>query len=199
MNSRKLTAKQVQFCFEYLANGMNGTKAALKAGYSPRTAHEIARENLKKPEIEKEISQMQDNLARTAGITALMIAQEHAKIAFSDITSLHNTWIARKEINELSADQRSCIQEVSTKVTKVNIGTKEQPIIADVEYVKIKTYDKQKALDSLSNLFGFNAPVRKEVTGKNGMDLIPARKPEDMTDEELDRHIAMIEKKLSKI
>lgn len=46
-----LTQKQQTFCELYAANGGNGTKAALGAGYSEDSAHSIANENLNKPEI----------------------------------------------------------------------------------------------------------------------------------------------------
>jgi phage terminase small subunit len=113
---------------------------------------------------------MKDNLAETAGITATMIAAEHAKIAFNSIAHLHNTWIELKEFNQLTDDQKACIQEISTKVMKVKSY---DGVTNDVEYVRIKLYDKQRALDSLTNLLGFNAPVKKEITGKDGKDLIP--------------------------
>lgn len=171
---RKLTAKQERFCYEYLANGFNASKAAAKAGYSPKTAAKMGSENLAKPELRVRIQEMKDSLAETAGISALMIAQEHAKIAFSSVARLHNTWLERKKLYELTEDQKDCIQEVSTKVMKKNVGTREEPDIVDVEYVKIRTYDKQKALDSLSNLLGYNAPLKQELTGKDGKDLIPA-------------------------
>lgn len=45
-----LTAKQQRFCDEYLID-LNGTQAAIRAGYSKKTAGQIAEENLKKPEI----------------------------------------------------------------------------------------------------------------------------------------------------
>lgn len=166
---RKLTPKEERFCYEYLACGMNATKAAIRAGYSKKTAHVIGTENLKKPNIHTRIQYMKDNLAETAGITATMIAAEHAKIAFNSIAHLHNTWIELKEFNQLTDDQKACIQEISTKVMKVKTY---DGMTNDVEYVRIKLYDKQRALDSLTNLLGFNAPVKKEITGKDGKDLI---------------------------
>lgn len=190
---QKLTPKEERFCYEYLANGFNATKAALKAGYSQKNARVIAAQNLAKLNIQTRIQAMKDNLAETAGISALMIAREHSKIAFSDVASLHDTWITRKELNALTDDQKSIIQEVSTKVTKVNIGGKDDPIMADVEYVKIKTYDKQKSLDALANLLGYNAPVKSEVTGKNGKDLFNR-----LSDEELDSKLFELERKLKK-
>ena len=71
-----------------------------------------------KLEIQSRIQHMKDNLAETAGITALMIASEHAKIAFSSIAHLHNTWISLKEFETLTEDQKTCIQEISTKVNE---------------------------------------------------------------------------------
>ncbi|QBL97905.1 terminase small subunit [Exiguobacterium phage vB_EauM-23] len=46
----KLTAKQKRFCDEYLVD-LNATQAAIRAGYSEKTAKEIGCENLTKPHI----------------------------------------------------------------------------------------------------------------------------------------------------
>lgn len=48
---KKLTLKQQRFCEEYLISG-NATAAAVKAGYSPKTAKQTASENLSKPDIQ---------------------------------------------------------------------------------------------------------------------------------------------------
>lgn len=169
----RLTPKQERFCYEYLSCGMNATKAAIKSGYSKKTASEIGRQNLMKLDIKNRISEMMENLASVAGVTSLMIAQEHAKIAFSSIAHMHNTWITLKEFEELTDDQKACIQEISTKVIKQNIASNSDPVFVDTEYVKLKLYDKQRALDSLTNMLGYNAPIKKELTGKDGKDLIP--------------------------
>lgn len=46
----KLTAKQQRFCDEYLID-LNATQAAIRAGYSKKTARQTATENLSKPYI----------------------------------------------------------------------------------------------------------------------------------------------------
>lgn len=51
----KMTAKQQRFCDEYLID-LNATQAAIRAGYSKKTAYSIGVENLKKPEIKKYIA-----------------------------------------------------------------------------------------------------------------------------------------------
>ncbi len=45
-----LTEKQKRFCDEYLID-CNAKQAAIRAGYSPRTAYSIGNENLNKPEL----------------------------------------------------------------------------------------------------------------------------------------------------
>lgn len=59
-----ITAKQKRFCDEYLID-MNATQAAIRAGYSKKTAGAIGSENLKKPEIrayiDARLEPMEDN------------------------------------------------------------------------------------------------------------------------------------------
>ncbi len=50
----KLTAKQQRFCDEYLID-LNATQAAIRAGYSKKTANRIGTENLSKPVIKEYI------------------------------------------------------------------------------------------------------------------------------------------------
>jgi phage terminase small subunit len=161
----QLTPKQERFCYEYCVD-FNATQAAIRAGYSGKTAKVIACENLTKPYIKERIKQMQDNLAETAGISKLKIINEHIKMAFSSIAHLHNTWVKRKEFETLTEDQKSCIAEIDTKIKveyEYDPGTKEkQPI--HVEYVKIKLYDKQKSLDSITKMLGYDAPNKSELS-----------------------------------
>lgn len=62
-----MNAKQKRFCDEYLID-CNATQAAIRAGYSARTAYSIGQENLKKPELQAYIQEELDRLhdARTA-------------------------------------------------------------------------------------------------------------------------------------
>lgn len=52
----KLTAKQKRFVQEYLID-LNATQAAIRAGYSKKSAHSIGPENLEKPEIKQAIDE----------------------------------------------------------------------------------------------------------------------------------------------
>ena len=55
-----MTAKQKRFCDEYLID-LNATQAAIRAGYSEKTAGVIATENLQKPIIQNYISERMNN------------------------------------------------------------------------------------------------------------------------------------------
>jgi phage terminase small subunit len=167
-----LTDKQEKFCYEYCMD-FNATQAAIRSGYSEKTAGVIGNENLKKPYIQERIKAMQDNLAETAGLSRLKILAEHQKMAFSSISHLHNTWIELKEFESLTDDQKACIEEISTKKqhkTQWEFSSEEGkniPIDYTVEYVKIKLYDKQKSLDAINRMLGFDAPIKTEVTLTN--------------------------------
>lgn len=52
----KMTAKQKRFCDEYLID-LNATQAAIRAGYSERTAQAIGAENLTKPLLKEYIAE----------------------------------------------------------------------------------------------------------------------------------------------
>ena len=54
----KLTAKQDAFVKEYLLNGGNATQAAIKAGYSEKTANEQGAQNLAKPAIKSALNKV---------------------------------------------------------------------------------------------------------------------------------------------
>jgi phage terminase small subunit len=161
----ELTDKQEKFCYEYCMD-LNATQAAIRAGYSEKTAGVISNENLKKPYIQARIKKMQDNLAETAGLSRLKVISEHMKIAFSSIAWMHNTWIERKNFAELADDQKACISEIDTKIKteyQYNPESEEKEPV-NVEYIRIKLYDKQKALDSISKMLGYDAPIKIDGT-----------------------------------
>ncbi len=145
----KLTAKQEKFCYEYVID-LNATQAALRAGYSEKTAYSSGSRLLKNVEIQKFIQTLQADLEKTAGITALKVLKEHKKIAFSDTSMIREGWMTLKAYEELPKEIKDCIQEVATRETKYG------------NEIKIKFYDKQKSLDSISKILGFDAPTKIE-------------------------------------
>jgi len=63
-----LTPKQARFVAEYLID-LNATQAAIRAGYSPKTAFAIGSENLRKPLVAEAIKAGQAEVSKQQGIT----------------------------------------------------------------------------------------------------------------------------------
>lgn len=83
----KLTSKQQRFAEEYLID-LNATQAAIRAGYSAKTAGQVGFENLKKPQI------------------AAAVAK--AKRERSEATKIDAQWVLRQAV-EL---HQRCMQEI---------------------------------------------------------------------------------------
>lgn len=74
-----LTPKQQRFVEEYLID-LNATQAAIRAGYSEKTARDIGCENLAKPNIAKAIEEAQSKLSERTGITQEYVLSNIQKV-----------------------------------------------------------------------------------------------------------------------
>ena len=79
----KLTAKQARFVHEYLVD-LNATQAAIRAGYKPSNARQIAADNLSKPNIQQALQEAREDQEARTQITADRVLRELAAIAFAD-------------------------------------------------------------------------------------------------------------------
>lgn len=87
--SKPLTAKQEQFCLEYMID-LNATQAAIRAGYSAKTADVIGCENLVKPNIAKRIEELQ--VERTERTTV------DADFVLNGLKELNQICMGQKEV-----------------------------------------------------------------------------------------------------
>lgn len=82
-----LTAKQKLFVKEYLVD-LNATQAAIRAGYSAKTANEIGAQNLAKLSIQEAIQKGMDKRAAKVEITAEMVLQHWFDVATADVNEI---------------------------------------------------------------------------------------------------------------
>ena len=82
-----MTDKQARFCEEYMID-LNATQAAIRAGYSPKTANEQAARLLANVSIQNRIAQLQAEQSRRTGVSADRVVRELAKVAFVDRKSV---------------------------------------------------------------------------------------------------------------
>ena len=138
-----LTIKQQRFCDEYIISG-NATEAAVKAGYSKKTASEMGYENLGKPQI-------QDYLAeRTKGIL------EAKKMDLEEAIRLSSE-IARGEVQKGYSKQ---YDRITGKIIKE----------VDYEYTP-SIEDRQKSLEHIIKING-GFLERKEINGNIGVTIV---------------------------
>jgi phage terminase small subunit len=84
-----LTAKQQQFVAEYLID-LNATQAAIRAGYSVKTANRIGPELLTKPDVAAAVSAAQQERSVRTKIDADWVLTRLAEEAEADIADLYN-------------------------------------------------------------------------------------------------------------
>ena len=75
---RGLTAKQEAFVHEYMVD-LNATQAALRAGYSPKTAHRAGAQNMQHYAIKQALAYQKRERAAKTGIDAAWVLQELAR------------------------------------------------------------------------------------------------------------------------
>ena len=96
----KLTPKQERFVSEYLID-LNATQAAIRAGYSAKTAFSIGVENLSKPLIQDALQKAMKRRQERTEITADMVLKELKKIALDDAADYQDSRL--KYTNKIKA------------------------------------------------------------------------------------------------
>lgn len=145
VKKRKLSIKQQKFVKLKAALG-NGAAAARGAGYSKKTAREIASQNLTKPHIREAINEALEASLKKAQLKGDHVIEQLRRIAFADIADVYNEDGSMKHPNQMSGEAKSAINSVETKEMTINgikIGAKK----------KVNLADKTKALELLGKHF----------------------------------------------
>jgi phage terminase small subunit len=154
MAAPRLTPKQLRFVQEFLVD-MNATQAAIRAGYSPKTAYSIASENLRKPEVIQALQEARQVLADRLEVTQEKVLLEYARVAFASMDRFMS-WnagrVSLKASEDLTPDEVAAVAEISQTVTEAG-GT-----------LRLKLHEKKGALDSLAKHLGlFKTASAEEV------------------------------------
>ena len=147
----KLTAKQALFVKEYMID-LNATQAAIRSGYSEKTAHVIGHENLSKPNIADAVANELQKRSDRTEITADRVLKEFAKIGFADIRK------AVKWGDVPVADEGGGLSYPVELISSHEIDGDTAAAISEVSLtqqgIKIKLVDKKGALDSMARHLG---------------------------------------------
>lgn len=159
----KLTAKQAAFVAEYLVD-LNATQAAIRAGYSARTARQIGHRLLTEVDIQAAIAEAQKARSQRLEITADRVLLELARLAFFDPRKLLNADGTPKALHELDDDTAAAIAGLD--VLEEFDGSGEDRVQIGV-VKKYKIADKNTALTNAMRHLGMLRD-KTELTGPNG-------------------------------
>lgn len=127
----KMTLKQQRFADEYIITG-NATQAAIKAGYSKKTAKAIANENLTKPYIKKYIDERLEQL-------------ESEKIASQQEILSYLSSVMRGEMTEQTL--RS-VGESGQVIAEIDVGAKDRIKAAELLGKRYKLWTEKQEVTS---------------------------------------------------
>ena len=173
-----LLPKQIKFIDEYLVSA-NATQAALRAGYSPKTAHVIGQNNLKKVAIaallaekQKEIDDRQAVRLQAMELTNARVEKEIARISFFDARKMFNKAGEPLPITELDDDTAACIVGIEVLEQWEGVGT-ERRLVGQIK--KYKIADKNAALDKAAKILGMYEADNKQTKAVTRVVIVPAK------------------------
>lgn len=154
----ELRDKRERFCREYLVD-LNATQAAIRSGYSPKTARSQGQRLLTNADVQARIEELNYDRAKRTGINADRVIEQIGAMAFGDLRSVFDgTRLMRPD--EWSDEAAALVAGI--EVSTVNRGE------GEVEYIaKVRSTDRLKALELLGRHFKLFTD-KVESTGKDG-------------------------------
>lgn len=164
-----LTDKQEMFCREYLID-LNATQAAIRAGYSAKTANRTASENLSKPDVQSRIAELKAQRNDLVGINATYVLNRLVEIDQMDVLDILTSTGELKSVAEWPKVWRTTISglEVMEMASEGNTAALLK---------KIKWPDKAKNLELLGkhiSVQAFKEQVEQKVTATHNIMPIPS-------------------------
>ena len=144
MAKRALTERQRQFVAEYPID-LNATQAAIRAGYSPRSARVVGCTNLRKPAVRKAIAAAQGPRLAALELTAAEVLQELARVARANVLDymrIDDKGMPEVDFTGLTRDTAAALSDIRVD----NDGERRR--------ITFRMHDKLAALDRLARHHG---------------------------------------------
>ena len=157
-----LTDKQQAFVREYLVD-LNATQAAIRAGYSPKTANKVGPKLLVNVGVQISIQGEQESRSKRTLITADSVLRELGKLGFAnmlDYITINGDGLAAIDLGRLTREQAAAITELTTEDTYDKEGNL-------TRRNKIKLADKRAALVDIGRHLGM-FKEKLEISGPDG-------------------------------
>lgn len=143
-----MTPKQERFVAEYLKD-FNATQAAIRCGYSAKTAASQASRLLTNVNVQEAVAAAQARHRASDDLSAARVLEEYRRLAFVDLRSFFDEAGNLKPVHELTPEQGAAL--AGLEVIKKNAAAGDG--VVDIIH-KFKVWDKTRALESLAKHFG---------------------------------------------
>ena len=150
----KLTPKQEKFVDEYLKD-LNATKAAIRAGYSRRSANNIGPGNLLKPIIQQAIQERRDELKASTQMDQEWVLERYKRLIEYHIDDFYDDEGNLRPLSEIPKDALYAIcgfkNAKHSEIIKYKTGTVKK---VNSLLQKFKMPNKKDVLDSIGKYLG---------------------------------------------
>jgi phage terminase small subunit len=153
-----LSAKARRFVAEYLVD-LNATQAAIRAGYSPKTARQIGSQNLSKLDIQSAIAAGQAAHFERLALAADEAMRVNAAIVRFDPIALQDDAGNYRTLKQIPAAARRCLRRIRIHKLNLTTGDGQTDTVIDYEFL-----DKHAALDRDYKRLGL-LKERLEISG----------------------------------
>jgi phage terminase small subunit len=180
---KTLTDKEEAFCREYVVS-WNGTRAAIDAGYSKKTAAVTAYENLRKPKIQARIQElMKEKVMSQDEVLARLAAQ--ARASHYPFIRIDQDGFVYFDFSDPDAVRHlHLIKKIKSKRQRQVRGRGEDAETWEGEWVEVELHDSQKALELIGKHYSLFVDRDKE--GNPIQPVVNIYIPKNDRDEETD-------------
>jgi phage terminase small subunit len=148
----QLPAKQERFCQEFLID-LNATQAAVRAGYSPRTAQPIASRLLSNVMVQSRISELKKEREDRTQIASDRVLQQYCDIAdfrITDILYFDGKQCTYKPMEEWPKSALAAVSAIKQTIETRKVGDEEVKVVK----TEFKVDDRLRALDAMAKHLG---------------------------------------------
>jgi phage terminase small subunit len=144
----RLTPKQERFVSEYLKD-LNGSAAAVRTGYSPKTADRQAYALLRKPEVSKIVAAAEKQRLEDNKVSATRVIEENRRIGFNDPRRFIGADGNLKPIREWTDEMAAAVSKIEVVKKNAAAGDGHTDTV-----VKLWFWNKNAALELLFRHLG---------------------------------------------
>lgn len=150
MMATRMTAKQKRFCDEYLID-LNATQAAIRAGYSKKTAQAIGTENLTKPllksYIDKRMKEKEDSLIAKQDEVLKYLTSVMRGESKSSVLAMAGDGV--QEVIEKPPDEKERTKAAELLGKRYRLFTEKVEVDGAIPIVIVDDIDEQRRKDKL--------------------------------------------------